>query len=344
MASIPRKILMVRLSAIGDTVHGLPVLNALRDRYSTARIAWVAESVPATILAGHPALDELITVTKGWLSSPTEVMKLRRRVREFGPDIALDLQSLTKSALIAWMSGARRRLAFDRPDGREASLWLNTTLTKGTRPHVVDRYLELLSQLGIERPSARFEIPRDSQAEAFAESCLQQYLGQQEFIVLNQGASWTSKLWPCERFARLARWLGDQKGIPTLISWAGHHEAARAQEIVANSGGHARQAPRMTLPQLASICRRARMFVSSDTGPLHLAAAVGTPCIGLFGPTRGERNGPYGPAHIVLQAPRTMYANRRQRKTSDIAMRQIPVESVIEACESLLATSRESAA
>src|SRR5262245_20256868 len=152
------RILIVRLSAIGDSVLSVPVLCALRDHFPHATIGWIVERTSAQLLRRHGDLDHLIEVPRGWLKSPRTVWDTTRQMRQIGFEISLDLQGLTKSAVTAWLSGAKRRLGFTRCDfeGREFSTWLNTELVEPTAEHVVQRSLELLEPLGIHRPAAHF--------------------------------------------------------------------------------------------------------------------------------------------------------------------------------------------
>ena len=178
----------------------------------------------------------------------------------------------------------------------------------------------------------RFDLQSPAEAETFVDQFVHDACLSGGYAVVNGAASWQSKQWPADRFGRVARYLGEQYELPTVVTWAGAREAAIAQEIVAKSGGHAMQAPATSLPQLAALLRRARLVIGSDTGPLHLAAAVGAACIGLYGPTRVENSGPYGSQHIALQADCPPTASRRQRRLDDTAMRRITVEQV---CDSL---------
>jgi len=330
------RILIVRLSAVGDVIHGLPVLNALRDRFPDAFLAWVVEQRPAALLEGHAALDELVTLPRGWLKSPAAVWQLRRRLRALHPDATVDLQGLAKSAVAARLSGARQRIGFGDEKGRELSTWLNNCLVRTSTRHIIDMNLELLRPLGIESPAVRFDIPEREPDRQAAEVAVRQAGVESGFGIINPGAGWPSKLWPPERFAAVARWLGESVRLPTLVVWAGAKERAWAEEIVAGSAGHARLAPSTTLTELAALARRARLFVGSDTGPLHLAAAVGTPCVGLYGPMPAERNGPYGPQHMALQPRQFQGTSRQRRNAPQELMEAITVESVCRACEGIV--------
>lgn len=330
------RILIVRLSAIGDVLHGLPVLNALRDALPKAFLAWVVEGRAAQLLSGHRALDELIEVPRGWLKSPRAVLDLRRKLRRLSFDVAIDLQGLSKSAIAARLSGAPRRVGFDGVDGREISRWLNNERVAATQTHVIDRNLELLGRLRISHPPVRFDLTDTPATASAVDKMLQSLRPSGNFAVINPGAGWNSKLWPAPRYGAVARHLGHERGMKSLVVWAGDQERGWAEEIVAGSGGTAVLAPPTSLPELAALVRRAILFVGSDTGPLHLAAAVGTPCVGMFGPSPGERNGPYGPMHVTLQKVRLNGSSKERRTASGDAMAAISIDDACAACDRIL--------
>lgn len=332
----PRRILIVRMTAIGDCVHTLPVANALRDRYPDAYLAWIAEGVSAKILQGHPALDEIIAVPRRWMNSWKEVLRVRRELLARRFDTAIDVQGLTKSALTAWLSGARRRIGYRGVDGRELSPWLNNTLVEPKSRHVIDRNVELLKPLGIVNPPVKFELPEGLEDAQSVDGFLRRFPAPHGFALINTGAGWSSKLWPTDRFARVARHLRHAHGLAVLVLWAGEDERKMAEEIVGQSGNHAQLAPKTSLTELAAFSRRAKLFVGSDTGPLHIAAAVGTPCVGLFGPMPKERNGPYGRQHIAIQSTHAPEEGESIRKAGPESMQAISVAQVCSACDQIL--------
>ncbi len=341
--SSPR-ILIVRLSAIGDVVHGLPVLNALREKFPKAFIGWVVEGRTADVLCGHPALDQVIQVPRKWLKSPSATWRLRKELRSLKFDIAIDLQCLTKSAIAARLSGAKRRIGFGGPDGREFSRWLHNEFVTPTAAHVIDKNLQLLQALGIERPEVKFELPEAEKDAATADKIVTDLFANlasqsgpsRPFAIINPGAGWPSKRWPLDHFAEVARHLGHQHQLSSLVVWAGSEERSWAEHIVAGSMGQAHLAPNTTLTELVALSRRATLFVGSDTGPLHLAAAVGTPCVGLFGPMPRERNGPYGSQHIALQEVWLTGSSRERRTADTSSMEAIQVPQVNTACDTIL--------
>jgi ADP-heptose:LPS heptosyltransferase len=212
---------------------------------------------------------------------------------------------------------------------------LNNERVEPTAQHVVDRYLQLLQPFGgSQAPQARFELPirQFTSIDTFIHNTQLT----EGFAVLNPGGGWESKRWPERRFAQLARRLGEQHNLPSVITWAGSQERAWAVEIVQRAGGHAWLAPPTTLPELATLTHKARLCVAGDTGPLHLAAAVGTRCVGLHGTTRPERSGAYGPRHEHVQAFYQSGSSRQRRQAPNHAMQAIEVPMVLQACGRLL--------
>ncbi len=335
MNSAPR-ILICRTSAIGDCILTMPMLCALRDHFPRAYIAWIVERGAAPLLKDHACLDQLIVVNKGWLKSPREILNLRRQLRDLKLDVAIDPQSLTKSSLAAWLSGAKDRIGFGKPRGRELSVWLNSQIIAPTVTHLVDAQLQLLAPLGVTEPRVRFAVPRDEAAEMTMHAALQTLHLGCPFTTFNVGAGWDSRLWPPQQYGRVAKHLGQRYRIPSLVVWSGDRERAWAQEVVAHSGGNAVLAPPTKLTELTALLRRSRLFIGSDTGPLHLAAAVGIPCVGLFGTTRPEESGPYGEQHTIVQTRYQDGTARQRRSAANDAMREITADSVCAACDSLL--------
>ena len=330
------RIVIVRLSAIGDVIHGMPIACALRDRFPQAMLCWVVEERAAELLRGHEALDELIVLRRGWLKSPTAVWRLRRQLRAMRPELAIEAQGLTKAAVAARLSGAKRRIGLGGMWGRELSPWLNTELVNTDGLHAVDRNLLLLRPLGIESPAVRFGVPDRPADRAAAAELVRQSGIQGDFVLVTSGAGWPSKLWPADRHAAVAADLGRRHGLPSLLVWGNADERARAEQIAADSQQHARVAPKMSLMELAAVARQAVFCLGSDTGPLHLAAAVGTPCVGLYGPWPADKHGPYGPQHVTVQKMCMEGTTRQRRHAPPMYMEAIDVPSVCEACDRVL--------
>lgn len=341
MHASPR-ILIVRLTAMGDVIHGLPVATALRRQFPDAMIAWAVEGRAAELIEGHPDLDAVVNLPRRWWRSVRTAKTVRRQLRELNFDVAVDLQCLTKSAVVAWMSGAKRRLGVAGRNGRELSKTLNNELTDVRASHVVEHYLGILEPLGIVDPEVEFKMPeRETDATFAIESLSRLALAGQQFAVLNPGAGWPSKLWPAERYGQLARHLWSEHGIKSLAVWCGSDERQLAQQIVDTSDGLAVLAPSTTMTQLAAITRRASLFVGSDTGPMHLSVAVGTPTISLHGTSRAEWCGAYGPTNACLQAFYQDGSARERRQADNTAMRAIDLPMVTEACDKMLSTQNK---
>lgn len=332
------RILIVRLTAIGDVIHGIPVLCALRSAVPNAYLAWITEGMAGAVLEGHPALDELIRVPRHFWKSPREIWKMRERLRSRKFDITLDLQCLTKSAMTAWLTGASRRIGKSGEHGRELSQWFNNVLIEASAAHVIEHYLSMLRPLGIESPAVRFDLaerPADAQA---AERFLHEArLTGQPIAIANPGAGWPSKMWPAERYGELAQYMHQQHGLRTVAVWGTASELPLAATIVAASAGHAVLAPPTSMLELAALCRRAVLFIGSDTGPMHLAVAVGTPTVSLHGPSRADWCGAYGPENIRMQVRYEAGSSLERRRADDSAMRAITVAMVAHACDERLA-------
>lgn len=339
----PRSIVIVKLSAIGDVLHGVPVAVALRRAFPAARIGWAVEGRAADVLAGHRAVDHLFRLPRGWLKSPAAVLTLRQQLRAFAPDVAIDLQGLLKSGVAAWLSGARMRIGFARPVARECSWLASTNPVKPVATHVVDRNCDLLVPLGIRESRPSFDMPVWPVSRDRVMPWLTGLRLTGAPVVINPGAGWASKRWPAERFAALARCLHRRHGIRPLVVWGGAAERATAEQIAAQACGEAIVAPETTLQDLGEVFRLARLVISADTGPLHLAAAVGTPCVGLFGPVPAARNGPYGSQHVCVEPPDALRPTWDDRKTDTVAMAGIDVERVAAAVEQLLARTKAAA-
>lgn len=317
MTSGPRRFVLVRLSALGDVVHALPVAAALRRHQPDAWIAWIVERREAALLRGHPALDAVIELdSRAWRrAAPRTALaalrEARRRLRAFEVDAAIDLQGLVKSGIVTRATRARIRIGFSAGRCRERlnALFTNRRVTPGPEcAHAVDQYLALLRPLGVTSPRVEFDLPRDEDAEARVDDF---FVGaglkpRQRLVALNPGAGNPDKRWASARFGALARRLAGA-GLAVLVTW-GPGEEVTAREIAAIGGAGVTPTPPTDLLGLLAVLRRTSVVVGGDTGPLHLAAALGRPCVGLYAPpvdalNGATRTGPYGPGHRIVQSP-----------------------------------------
>ncbi len=310
----PRKILIVRLSAIGDVIHALPALRRLREAFPSSEIGWIVEDSAAAFVEGHPDLDRLHTIPKRrwrgaflrrWFS---EIRPFFREIRRIGYDVAIDFQGLTKSGAAAWLSAAAVRIGFGDRQGAE----LNKLFTnrKATPPpgavHIVERNLALLRPLGVEgRPEApRIFLPAEDREAARGILEGAKADGSKGRAALNVGAGWPTKRWPARNWAELARLLESALGIRSLLLWGNEEERACAEDAarIAAAPGMLEIAPPTTLRQSAALIEAMDLYVGGDTGLTHAAAALGTPTVGLYGASDAVRNAPYGPRAAALDA------------------------------------------
>ncbi len=336
------RILICRLSHIGDCILTLPLVKAIRQAKPDSWIAWAVEKPTTQLLDGHPDVDQLITIPKGWMKRPGTIWQVRRELRQWNFDVSIDPQSIAKSAMLARLSGAAKRIGFRGPHGRELSPWFNNQTVLPESSHLVDRTLELLPCLDIDVPErAVFDLPIREDAYDHAENFLNERgLKNDPVIICNPGASWPSKRWETERFGHVAKRLHEKTKLVTVVTWAGDSELEMAMSICRAAEGAAILAPRTDLQQLAAMLALGNLFVGCDTGPLHLAAAMGTPCVGLYGPTRPQDSGAYGTHHFAIQNKYHAGTSRERRNASNMAMATITVDQVVDSCCRALAANR----
>ncbi len=332
----PKRILVVRFGGVGDVVQGMPLLVSLRTRFPQTEIAWLVDDKTAAMLHGHWALDRLIIVRQGWTKSWPEIRLLRKRLQAFAPDATIDMQGRLKSSFAAWISGARHRIGFGGTEGREGSRWLNNHRIVPTSEHVVERNLELLRPFGVHGGSIDFDLPECEMDRRNARNLLCRAGLAGDFTMINVGADWTSKRWREDRFAAVAKYLLDQWNLPSLIVWNGAEEHKSAETVVSQADGAAYLSPPMTLTELASVSRLATLCISSESGPLQIAAAAGTRCVGLYGPMAAQQFGPFGPSNRSVQVRFPGPGRSRLHRTSTEWMDAIPVSLVCETCDEIL--------
>jgi lipopolysaccharide heptosyltransferase I len=291
------RILIVRLGALGDVVHALPLLDALRRALPQAHLGWLVEERNASVLAGHPQLDRLLVfprrelaalVRRGrLLAAMALALRFLRALRAERFEVTLDAQCNLRSSLLARLSGAPRRIGFAPPYTKEKAHWLLTdrvAVPVGGQLKV-ERNLALLGPLGVDGRDARAQlrIPEPARAAARAFRASQRTA---ELVALHPGVSGFGaiKQWAPERFAGVARRLFDERGARCIVTW-GPGERALAEQVAADSQGTAQVAPETgSLLELGALYEVCDAVVGGDTGPIHLAAALGVPVVGLYGP------------------------------------------------------------
>jgi heptosyltransferase-1 len=347
------RLLIVRLGSMGDIIHTLPAATALRRAFPEASLGWVVEERWAELLCTlseprsgprsprRPLIDRVHTVnTKSWRKSPLSIQTWEQIAAGFSElraqryDLAVDFQGAARSAVLARWSGAPVVYGAARPRENVASMFY-TRQVIARDGHIIEQNLSLAEAVArrpLEMPKIGF--PYDQGVEKQCEDRLQRGIG--DFALLNPGAGWGAKQWPVERYGYVARRLAEE-GVKSLINF-GPGEEPLMQAVESASGGTA-QGIACSLTELISLTRRARLFIGGDTGPMHLAAALGIPVVAIFGPTNPARNGPFGSRNIVLRSPASPTTHSR-RAQPDRGMLEISAEEVVAAARKLLRSDR----
>ena len=346
------RILIVKLSAVGDVVHALPVLHALRTARPDAHLAWAVHGGAANLLEGHPELDELIVVPRPRLSGGLEPLQnIFSRLRVGGGwDAAIDLQGLTKSGAVALASGAKMRIGFAGPAGREINPLFMTQRVHPTSTSVIAMNLELLAPLGIDptpaiaAPIAWLHTTPDDDRYA-AEWIQREGLQDRRLLLLDPFAGWKTKLWESDKWINVARRAQNDLGLRPIIFFGpkeASHAAALAERMN-SAGAHALPGPDTTLRQYTTLLKNhIAAMVGADTGPMHMAAACGVPTVALFGPSDPSRNAPLfaGAKFETLQDPKQPCANTFARECTyhapGMCMAGITADAVVEALARLM--------
>jgi len=354
------RLLIVRLSAMGDVIHALPAVAALRGAFPDAHIGWLIEERWSELLCApgaarrgrrskaRPLVDEVHSVSlKAWgkslfsVSTAQRIATVWNDVRGARYDAAVDLQGAIRSALLARWSGARVVYGAAEPRESPASLWYARKAFARGR-HVIEQNLSVVEAVlrvtGKAQPRNPFpvehspvDLPWDSQAEVRVGRRLEES-GVSYFAILNPGAGWGAKRWPAERYGEVALGLAAQ-GLKSILNYGpGEEELANAAQAASQGAALAMS---LNLTELIALTRRARLFIGGDTGPLHLAAALRVPVVAIYGPTDPARNGPYGTRRMVLRSPQSFTTHARKTEP-DEGLRAIGSDAVVAAARELL--------
>ena len=334
--------LVVRLGAMGDILHALPAITALRNAHPQWFIGWAIEPQWRSLLCTEnctgrgprmPIVDQIHSVpAKQWARSPLstttlrDLRRVRRDLREARYDLCIDLQGAVRSALIAKWARASRIIGEEKP--REpAARWFFDERVPTRGVHVIEQAIEVANAVaGDSLPVAPPWLPSDENAQRKAEKM------PLPFVLFNPGAGWGAKRWPIDRYATVAKQL-HSSGYSTVVN-VGPGEESLGAELVKLSDGHA-TALQLTLTELIATTRRASLVIAGDTGPLHLACALGKPVVGIFGPTDPARNGPYGNSLRVLRSASAVTTYKRGAAI-DESMQSISADEVFEALRDTL--------
>jgi len=315
------RIFIIKPSSLGDVVQALPTVNLIRRKYPQAHISWLVNDTLTSLLPHCPIIDEIIPFERRRFGSLRQLPELGNflatlRARHF--DIAIDLQGLFRSGIISWATRAPRRIGLS--DAREGARLFYNEIVKVPRAHAVDRYLLIAQHLGC--GSRPVEFPLGLSGSVISEG----------LIAVNPSARWSTKLWGDDKFAELIRRLPPERVVLT-------GSAPERGQIEKVAQGRRNLAGQTDLFQLAELYRRCAVVITNDSGPMHLAAAVGTPVVAIFGPTDPALTGPYGEGHVVLRAGIPCSPCFKEYCTNRVrmeCMKLVTVEQVLEVAKPLL--------
>jgi len=338
----PARFLVVKFGSLGDVVHCLPSVAQLRQAFPHAEIDWLIERKNKLVVELSGLQVRVIPIdTYQWRNSPgigsaKEIAEFVWALRTDGYDCTIDFQGLLKSAFFAYLSGAPIRIGWERDFLRESvSRFFYTEVVTPRRIHIIDQQMELLKPLGID-PKWDTTVPLQAPDKA-RKSTAQKLKGVSDYVVINPGGNWATKIWEPERYGELASKLMND-GLPVVVTW-GPGEETLVRRLVRRAGDGVREVP-TTLEELVALCENAKLFVGGDTGPMHFAAAAGTPVVSIFGPTSSDRNGPFRREDVVVErrlSCRPCYEREKCPLEHWQCMLDITVDHVHEACLKRLA-------
>lgn len=343
---LPQNILIVRLSAIGDVLHCTPVSRALREQYPDAKLSWIVSEKAQDILVGNPFLDEVLVWNKDqwkqkFAANPFKgyrsLQVLSRTLRQLQFDLVVDVHAQLLPGLITWGSGAPIRVGFSNAK-EMASLFYNKKVPRDGSLPITRQYLGALGALGISAPQAGMIMPVAPENEQKAAAIWSENnIGNADkVVVLNSSTTWPTKCWPPEYFSQLGNYLLQEPGVKILLTGA-KADIPLVQQIKNGINGEAIDiAGHTSLKDLAAVIRKCDLFITGDTGPLHMAAAVGTPTLSLFGPTDPRIYAPEGEQHVSLLSPAPCQLCRKRTCDHFVCMAQIKPELVYQKAVELL--------
>jgi 3-deoxy-D-manno-octulosonic-acid transferase/heptosyltransferase-1 len=333
-------ILIVKLSAIGDVIHTLPSLAALRKHYPDAHITWVVEEMASDLVMDHPHLDRvLVSRRKGWIGDLRrgrlgdafkEIKSFLSELRARPYDLVIDFHGLLKSAVIVLLSGGNRKLGYESLQ-EGSGLFYNEKIPEDMDKHAVDRYLDFVRHLGVHVETPEFMLAIGPENETRVRALLDAggIDPGDPFVAVSPQALWETKLWSDQKFAQLSERILQELNVPVVFTGGDASATEGIQSFMTLPSVDL--AGRTTLRDLACLFRQASLLVTTDSGPMHLAAAVETPVVALFGPTDPARTGPYGDGHTVIRMEMPCSPCFFRTCDTKLCMREITVEDVFQA-------------
>lgn len=326
---IPKKILVIKPSSLGDVIHSLPFLNVIKNHFESSKIHWVIAKGLECLFEYHPMIDKLWVINKDeWKNirkvrhTITEISNLCTELRDESYDIVIDLQGLLRSGILSSATRAHLRIGFK--EAREGSTIFYTHKIHGGREiHAVDRYLKIAAALGCDIDNVIFPMPLIFESERVMS--LKNEIN--DYAVLVPGARWKTKQWPPEKFAELSSLMN----IKSIVIGS-EHDREISEYIESHSSGNAlSMAGKTNLKELIPLIRNAKFVIANDSGPMHIAAACGVPVISIFGPTNPVRTGPYGMNHIVIKSDLSCAPCYKRKCKTMKCLKSISVREVYDA-------------
>jgi 3-deoxy-D-manno-octulosonic-acid transferase/heptosyltransferase-1 len=342
-------ILIIKLSSIGDVVHALPFLEVLKQNHPASRIDWLIEEEASQVISGHPAINRvIISKRKSWekeILNPLKFTKVfsdaigfYKELRSSSYDIVVDLQGLFRSGFLTALSRGKRKIGMS--GGREgASFFLKEPpVPVDYDQHAIDRYLNVASYLDCKTVGFKGEIPVFEQDKKLADGILGPDTENNSIIAINPMAKWKTKLWEPNKFSELASGLQKDLNCRIIFTGSGQDRAIIDEMIkhIVNAAGPVNLAGRTSLKELAYLYSRCSVLVCTDTGPMHIAAAMGCRVVALFGPTSPLRTGPYGTGHRVIRSGIDCSPCFKKECENPECMKDITVNAVIDAVRSII--------
>jgi 3-deoxy-D-manno-octulosonic-acid transferase/heptosyltransferase-1 len=350
-----KNILIIKLSSIGDVVHALPFLETLKKCYSGSKIDWLVEEDASQVLSGHPAVNRIIiSGRKRWqkdIINPLNLLRVcseaagfYRELRTSSYDIVIDLQGLFRSGFLTALTRGKRKIGMS--GSREgASIFLKENpVAVDYEQHAIDRYLKVAEYLGCNTDNPKGVIPVLKEDKKLADGIFSSFSEKKPVIVINPMAKWKTKLWQADKFSKLAEKL--QKEMDCRIIFTGSiHDRPLIEDVIKNAGGRWDEiinlAGRTGLKELAYLYSLCSVLICTDTGPMHIAAAMGCRVVALFGPTAPLRTGPYGSGHVVIRSGIDCSPCFKKECKDTKCMDDITVNEVFHAAEKIISRLRE---
>lgn len=331
-----KNILVIRMSSLGDIIHVLPTIAALRENYPEANIVWAVHENFADVLPGKPWIDEVVYVDRKRLKNPLYWLELRKELHQYKFDMCLDLQGFTKSAIVAWLSGAKEK--YGHWEVREFSRLTSKPLVGPNQyGHVIQRYLDTVRMLGGKVSDILFPIPDCSGEEAKIKERLASAGIHGDYVILAPGTRWSAKDWPVEKFGELAQRIA-RTGMPiVLVGTKADTDKAKTISDMVSEGNVLNLCGKTSIRELMAVLKNSRLFIAGDTGPLYMASVFRVPLIGLYGPTCVERFFPFWYDELEAVVSSTSKATQERYIFHDYdCMKYISVNQVWESYEKLM--------